>query len=46
MNSFEYPDIQVSKYATATITGNVQELNLVVEYTVRAKEISDRYGVG
>ena len=46
MNSFEYPDIQVSKYGTATIKGNVQELNLGVEYTVKAKEISDKYGVG
>ncbi len=46
MNSFEYPDIQVSKYGTTTIKGNVQELNLGVEYTVKAKEISDKYGVG
>ena len=46
VNSFEYPDIQVSKYGTATIKGNVQELNLGVEYTVKAKEISDKYGVG
>ena len=46
MNSFEYPNIQVSKYGTATIKGNVQELNLGVEYTVKAKEISDKYGVG
>ena len=46
VNSFEYPNIQVSKYGTATIKGNVQELNLGVEYTVKAKEISDKYGVG
>ena len=46
VNSFEYPDIQVSKYGTCTIKGNVQELNLGVEYTVKAKEISDKYGVG
>lgn len=46
VNSFEYPNIQVSKYNTATIKGNVQELNLGVEYTVKAKEISDKYGVG
>lgn len=46
VNSFEYPDIQVSKYGTATIKGNVQELNLGVEYIVKAKEISDKYGVG
>ena len=46
MNSFEYPQIQIGKYGTATIKGNVQELNLGVEYTVKAKEISDKYGVG
>ena len=46
VNSFEYPNIQVSKYNTATIKGNTQELNLGVEYTVKAKEISDKYGVG
>ena len=46
VNSFEYPQIQIGKYNTATIKGNVQELNLGVEYTVKAKEISDKYGVG
>ena len=46
MNSFEYTQIQIGKYGTATIKGNVQELNLGVEYTVKAKEISDKYGVG
>lgn len=46
VNSFEYPDIQVSKYNTATIKGNFQELNLGVEYMVKAKEVSDKYGVG
>ena len=46
VNSFEYPQIQIGKYGTATIKGNVQELNLGVEYTVKAKEISDKYGVG
>lgn len=46
VNSFEYPEIQVSKYNTATIKGNIQELNLGVEYTVKAKEISDKYGIG
>ena len=46
MNSFEYPQIQISKYGTCTVKGNVQELNLGVEYTVKAKEISDKYGVG
>ena len=46
VNSFEYPDIQVSKYNTATIKGNFQELNLGVEYMVKAKEVSDKYGIG
>ena len=46
MNSFEYPQIQIGKYGTCTIKGNVQELNLGVEYTEKAKEISDKYGVG
>lgn len=46
MNSFEYPQIQIGKYGTCTIKGNVQELNLGVEYTVKAKEISDKYGIG
>lgn len=46
LNSFEYPNIEVSKYGTATIKGNIQELNLGVEYMVKAKEIVDRYGTG
>lgn len=46
VNSFEYPEIQIGKYGTCTVKGNVQELNLGVEYTVKAKEISDKYGVG
>ena len=46
MNSFEYPQIQIGKYGTCTVKGNVQELNLGVEYTVKAQEISDKYGVG
>ena len=46
VNSFEYPDIQIGKYGTCTVKGNVQELNLGVEYMVKAKEISDKYGIG
>ncbi len=42
VNSFEYPDIQIGKYGTCTVKGNVQELNLGVEYMVKAKEISDK----
>lgn len=46
VNSFKYPDIQISQYGTATIKGNISELNLGVEYFVRAKEVSDSHGVG
>ena len=30
----------------ATIKGNMQELNLGVEYSVKAKEVSDKFGIG
>lgn len=46
INSFEYPDIQINKYNTVTIKGNISELNLGVEYIVKAKEVSDNYGIG
>ena len=46
VNSFDYPDIHIGKYGTCSIKGNFQELNLGVEYTVRAKEVSDKYGIG
>lgn len=46
INSFEYPDVKINKYNTATIKGNFQELNLGIEYFVKAKEIEDKYGVG
>lgn len=46
VNSFEYPDIQINKYGLVTIKGNLSELNLGVEYIVKAKEVSDNYGVG
>jgi hypothetical protein len=46
VNSFEYPNIHIGRYGTASIKGNFQELNLGVEYTVKAKEISDKYGIG
>lgn len=46
VNSFEYPDVQISKYNTATIKGNISELNLGVDYIVKAKEVSDSHGVG
>lgn len=46
VNSFDYPDIHIGKYGTCSIKGNFQELNLGVEYIVRAKEVSDKYGIG
>lgn len=46
VNSFEYPDVQVSKYNTVTIKGNISELNLGADYIVKAKEVSDSYGIG
>lgn len=46
INSFEYPDIKISKYGTATIKGNMSELNLGVDYIVKAKEVSDSRGIG
>lgn len=46
VNSFEYPDIKIGKYGTATVKGNISELNLGVDYIVNAKEVSDSHGVG
>lgn len=46
VNSFEYPDIKINKYGTATIKGNISELNLGIDYIVKAKEVSDSHGVG
>lgn len=46
VNSFEYPDVQIGKYGTATIKGNISELNLGIDYIVKAKEVSDSHGVG
>ena len=46
VNSFEYPDVLIGKYGTATIKGNISELNLGVDYIVKAKEVSDSHGVG
>ena len=46
VNSFEYPNIHVGKYNTCSLKGNFQELNLGIEYTVTAKEVIDKYGVG
>lgn len=45
VNSFEYPDIQIGKYGTCTINGNIQELNLGTEYIIKAKETSNKYGI-
>lgn len=46
INPFDYPDIKVNKYNNVTIKGNISELNLGVDYSVKAKEVSDSYGVG
>lgn len=46
INSFEYPDIKINKYNCATIKGNLSELNLGVDYLVKAKEVSDAHGIG
>lgn len=46
VNSFEYPDVCINKYGTATIKGNMTELNLGSDYIVKAKEVSDSYGIG
>lgn len=45
VNSFEYPDIKINKYGTATVKGNISELNLGIDYIVKAKEVSDSHGV-
>lgn len=46
VNSFEYPNVQVSKYNTVTVKGNISELNLGIDYIVKAKEVSDSHGIG
>ncbi len=46
VNSFEYPEVKIGKYNTATIKGNISELNLGIDYIVKAKEVSDSHGVG
>ena len=46
INSFEYPNIKINKYNNVTIKGNISELNLGVDYIVKAKEVSDSHGVG
>ena len=46
VNSFEYPDIIINQYNTVTIKGDITELNLGGGYLVKAKEVSDSYGVG
>lgn len=46
VNPFEYPEIKIGKYGTATIKGNMSELNLGVDYIVKAKEVSDSRGIG
>lgn len=45
VNSFEYPNIKINKYNNVTLKGDLTELNLGVEYSVKAKEVSDNRGV-
>lgn len=46
VDSLEYPDVKITKYGTATIKGNIQELNLGVEYLVKSLEVADNNGIG
>ena len=46
INSFEFPNIKINKYNNVTIKGNISELNLGVDYIVKAKEVSDSHGIG
>lgn len=46
VNRNDYPDIKFGKYGTATITGDIEELALGVEYQVTAEEKPDKYGTG
>lgn len=46
INSFKYPDVKINKYNNVTIKGNISELNLGVDYIVKAKEVSDSHGIG
>lgn len=44
VNSFNYPDIVINKYGNVTIKGDISELALGVDYSIKAKVMSDSYG--
>lgn len=46
VNSFTYPDVKIGKYGTASIKGDIQELNIGCEYLIKAEEVQDKYGYG
>ena len=46
VNSFTYPDVKVGKYGTASIKGDIQELNIGCEYLIKGEEVQDKYGYG
>lgn len=39
-----YPEIKLGKYSTATIKGDIQELNIGSKYIIKAEEVEDKYG--
>lgn len=41
-----YPNIKFTKYGNATITGNLHELGIGIEYEIRALEEHSKYGYG
>jgi exodeoxyribonuclease V alpha subunit len=46
VNSFTYPDVKIGKYGTASIKGDIQELNIGCEYLIKGEEVQDKYGYG
>lgn len=45
VDSFKYPDVKINSYNNATIKGDIQELNLDCEYTIKGEELQDKYGI-
>ncbi len=45
VNSYLYPDIKIGKYGTCTLKGDLQELNIGIEYEIKALETQDKYGI-
>lgn len=44
INGFDYPDIKINQYGNVTIKGDIVDLALGVDYSIKAKEVSDRHG--